>query len=74
MLFINQAILISIKKLHKNCLKKNLLTNVIAQMKSLTKKTNSIALESANPAYETKIFNPERVKIQGILVSLYRNF
>ena len=43
-------------------------------LKRLRKKTNSIALESANPAYETRIFNPERVKIQGILVSLYRNF
>ena len=45
-----------------------------ATLKRLRKKTNSIALESANPAYETRIFNPERVKIQGILVSLYRNF
>ena len=45
-----------------------------ATLKRLRKKTNSIALESANPNYETRIFNPERVKIQGILVSLYRNF
>ena len=45
-----------------------------ATLKRLRKKTNSIALESANPAYETRIFNPERVKIQGVLVSLYRNF
>ena len=45
-----------------------------ATLKRLRKKTNSIALESANPDYETRIFNPERVKIQGILVSLYRNF
>tara|TARA_B100000963_G_scaffold355594_1_gene374141 strand:+ start:5846 stop:6526 length:681 start_codon:yes stop_codon:yes gene_type:complete len=45
-----------------------------ATLKRLRKKTNTIALESANPAYETRIFNPERVKIQGILVSLYRNF
>ncbi len=45
-----------------------------ATLKRLRKKTNSIALESANPSYETRIFNPERVKIQGVLVSLYRNF
>ena len=51
-----------------------LIDNHEATLKRLRKKTNSIALESANPAYETRIFNPERVKIQGILVSLYRNF
>jgi len=51
-----------------------LIDNHEATLKRLRKKTNSIALESANSAYETKIFNPERVKIQGILVSLYRNF
>ena len=45
-----------------------------ATLKRFRKKTNSIALESANKAHETIIFNPERVKIQGILVSLYRNF
>ena len=45
-----------------------------ATLKRIRKKTNSVALESANPAYETRIFNPARVKIQGILVSLYRNF
>ncbi len=45
-----------------------------ATLKRLRKKINSIALESANPAYETRIFNPDRVKIQGVLVSLYRNF
>ena len=33
-----------------------------------------VALESANKRYETKIFGPDRVKVQGILVSLYRNF
>ncbi len=51
-----------------------LIDNHEATLKRLRKKTNSIALESANPAYETRIFNPERVKIQGVLVSLYRNF
>ena len=51
-----------------------LIDNHEATLKRLRKKTNTIALESANPAYETRIFNPERVKIQGVLVSLYRNF
>ena len=45
-----------------------------ATLKRMRKKGTSIALESANPAYETKIYNTERVKIQGILTSLYRKF
>jgi len=45
-----------------------------ATLKRMRKKGQSIALESANPAYETKIYNPERVKIQGVLASLYRKF
>ena len=38
------------------------------------KKGKVIALESANRRYETKIFGPDRVKVQGVLISLYRNF
>ena len=45
-----------------------------ATLKRMRKKGPSIALESANPAYETKIYNNERVKIQGVLASLYRKF
>lgn len=45
-----------------------------ATLKRIRKKGPSIALESANPAYETKIYNNERVKIQGVLASLYRKF
>ncbi len=45
-----------------------------ATLKRMRKKGPSIALESANPAYETKIYNTERVKIQGVLASLYRKF
>ncbi len=45
-----------------------------ATLKRMKKKGPSIALESANPAYETKIYNTERVKIQGVLASLYRKF
>ena len=45
-----------------------------AMLKRLRRKGKVIALESANKRYETKIFGPDRVKVQGILVSLYRNF
>jgi len=45
-----------------------------AMLKRLRKKGKIIALESANKRYETKIFGPDRVKVQGVLVSLYRNF
>ena len=45
-----------------------------ATLKRMRKKGPSIALESANAAYETKIYNNERVKIQGVLASLYRKF
>ena len=45
-----------------------------ATLKRYRKKSNAIALESANPLYETRIFNPDRIKIQGVLSSLYRNF
>ena len=45
-----------------------------ATLKRIRRKGNSIALESANEKYETKIFGPNRVKVQGVLVSLYRNF
>jgi len=45
-----------------------------AMLKRIRRKGKTVALESANKNYETKIFGPDRVKIQGILVSLYRNF
>ena len=45
-----------------------------AMLKRIRKKGKTVALESANRNYETKIFGPDRVKVQGILVSLYRNF
>ena len=43
-------------------------------LKRIRRKGKTVALESANRNYETKIFGPDRVKIQGVLVSLYRNF
>ena len=51
-----------------------LIDNQEAMLKRLRKKGKVIALESANKSYETKIFGPDRVKVQGVLVSLYRNF
>lgn len=45
-----------------------------ATLKKLRRKGQSIALEAANPAYETRIFGPDRVKIQGRLVGLVRQY
>ncbi len=45
-----------------------------ATLKRLRRKGASIALEAANPAYETRIFGPDRVRIQGRLVSLLRKY
>ena len=45
-----------------------------ATLKRLRKKGASIALEAANPAYETRIFGPDRVRIQGRLVGLMRKY
>jgi len=43
-------------------------------LKRLRKKASSIALEPANPAYETRIFTTDRVEIQGILAGLMRSY
>jgi len=45
-----------------------------ATLKRFRRKGASIALEAANPAYETRIFGPDRVKIQGRLVGLMRRY
>ncbi len=45
-----------------------------AMLKRIRVKGKTVALESANKNYETKIFGPDRVKVQGVLISLYRNF
>jgi repressor LexA len=45
-----------------------------ATLKRLRKRGASIALEAANPAYETRIFGPDRVRIQGKLISLVRRY
>jgi len=45
-----------------------------ATLKRLRKKGNTIALEAANPAYETRIFGPDRVRVQGKLIGLIRRY
>lgn len=45
-----------------------------ATLKRLRKRGASIALEAANPNYETRIFGPDRVRVQGKLVSLVRRY
>lgn len=45
-----------------------------ATLKRLRRKGESIALEAANPAFETRIFPPNRVKVQGRLVGLLRRY
>ncbi len=45
-----------------------------ATLKRLRRKGQSIALEAANPTYETRIFGPDRVKVQGRLVGLIRRY
>jgi repressor LexA len=45
-----------------------------ATLKRFRRKGSSIALEAANPAYETRLLGPDRVQIQGRLVSLIRRY
>jgi repressor LexA len=51
-----------------------LVDNEEATLKRLRRKGESIALEPANKSYETRIFGPDRVKVQGKLVGLYRRY
>jgi repressor LexA len=45
-----------------------------ATLKRLRKRGTTIALEAANPSYETRIFGPDQVDIQGRLVGLIRRY
>ena len=45
-----------------------------ATLKRLRKKGASIALGAANPAYETRIFGPDQIQVQGKLVGLIRRY
>lgn len=51
-----------------------LIDNEEVTLKRLRRRGASIALEPANKAYETRIFGPDRVKVQGRLVALMRRF
>jgi repressor LexA len=43
-------------------------------LKRLRRRGNSVALEPANPRHETRLFPPNRVKVQGRLVALLRRY
>ena len=45
-----------------------------ATLKRFRRQGNAIALEAANPAFETRVFPSEQVKVQGRLVGLIRNY
>jgi len=45
-----------------------------ATLKRYVRQGRSIALEAANPAYETRIFSDDQVKVQGKLVGLIRTY
>ncbi len=45
-----------------------------ATLKRFRRRGSSIALEAANPAYETRVLGPDRVRIQGKLISLVRRY
>ena len=51
-----------------------LVENEEVTLKKLRKRNNSIALEPANPQYETRIFGPDQVKLQGKLVGIIRKY
>ncbi len=45
-----------------------------ATLKRFRRRGDTIALEAANPAYETRIFGSDRVKVQGKLIGLIRRY
>lgn len=51
-----------------------LIDEIEVTLKRFRRKGESVALEAANPAYETRIFGPGRVRIQGRLVNLIRRY
>ena len=51
-----------------------LVDNEEATLKYIHKKGDKVALEPANAAYETRIFGPDRVAVQGRLVGLFRKY
>ncbi len=51
-----------------------LIDNEEVTLKRLRRKGNSVALEAANEAHETRIFGPDRVRVQGRLTGLLRRY
>jgi len=51
-----------------------LVDNNEATLKRLRRRGDSIALEAANPAYETRLYGADRIMIQGTLVGLIRRY
>lgn len=51
-----------------------LVDNAEATLKRLRRRGDSIALEAANPAYETRLYGADRVRVQGRLVGLIRRY
>ncbi|MFQ5618225.1 MAG: transcriptional repressor LexA [Rhodospirillales bacterium] len=51
-----------------------LVDNTEVTLKRLRRKGHSVALEPANKTFETRIFGPDRVKLQGRLVGLIRRY
>jgi repressor LexA len=51
-----------------------LVDNQEATLKRIRRRGASIALEPANKNFETRIFGPDRVKVQGRLVALLRRY
>ncbi len=51
-----------------------LVDNTEATLKRLRRRGDFIALEAANPAYETRLYGADRITIQGTLVGLIRRY
>lgn len=45
-----------------------------ATLKKFRQENGKISLEAANPAYETRVFTTDRVKVQGKLIGLIREY
>lgn len=51
-----------------------LVENQEATLKRLRRKGGMVALEAANPAYETRVYRADQVSVQGRLVGLIRSY
>jgi len=45
-----------------------------ATLKRLRRRGSAVALEAANPAYETRVYRDDQVRIQGRMVGLIRTY